>query len=185
MASRQIEPLELDVIYWLMGKALRELQYLEVTIANFLTLKLDIRTRYRVPEEEAHRMLAKRLKNTLGEAIGFAREGKAIDQPLLTRLAALNQERHWLVHRSVAQNGDDLYEEAGRRAVMDRLEAFSREALALDKAMCAKVEKWSAAQGIDTAATSRAAEAQLDALRGGMPRLFTRLGRWLGSRGGR
>lgn len=185
MADRQIEPLELDELYWRMGKALRDLQYLELGIAQFLTLKLDVRTRGRVTEEQAQRMLAKRVRHTLGEAIGYAREGGAVDHTLLQRMVDLNQQRHWLVHRSVRENGDDLYEETGRRAIMVRLQDFSREALSLHKTMGIEVEKWTAGQGVDTTATARAAAAQLDALRGRGPRLFTRLGRWLGPRGRR
>ena len=185
MEHRQIDRLELHDLYLLMGKALRDLQYLELGLAQFLTLKLDVRTPGRVDAEEAERMLQVRLARTLGQAIGDAKQGAALDESFLTRLSELNQVRRWLVHRSVFENGDDLYEESARAGVMERVAEFSREALALHHAVATEVEKWVAAHGLDTQVPSAIAKYDLHALKTGAPRLISRLGRWIGRQDGK
>lgn len=166
MARRQISPGELQEMYRLIGKAVWGLQYLEVALDQFLTLKVDIKTPGAVPKQKAIAMLARNQRATLGASLNKARQHTAMDAALMDRLDTLNKERAWLVHRSVTESGDDLYDDAARLAVLQRIDRFCLESRELHRALAAEVERFMVMHGFGTQSIEQAAEAALRRLKG-------------------
>jgi len=109
---RQMTAGELEDFYRRIGAAIWRLQYLEDILVNFLTLKLVHERRCAggtVAMAEAQAQLAEKRKLTLGPLIESCVSKKIISRERVQRFEAFKAERHWLVHRSMIENGDDLY----------------------------------------------------------------------------
>lgn len=165
MTRRQINPEELNVLYELIGKAIWHLQHVEDALATYITVKRDIKTRGGKPATEAESILAKHRTSTLGTALRASREAEVLSQSLQERLEKFKNERDWLVHRSLHQNGKDLYEDEKRYPLMQRVDEFSKEALALQRAIAAELEEFVVSQGADRQWIEAYAQQQLRNLR--------------------
>jgi hypothetical protein len=66
VTNRQINAYELEIMYKLIGQAIWHLQYLELALDQFVTIKVDIKVPSSVSEEQAYAMLARNQHNTLG-----------------------------------------------------------------------------------------------------------------------
>lgn len=62
-------------------------------------------------------------------------------------LEHFKEKRDWLVHRSVYQNGTDLYVNEKREALMNRTQAFSKEAKTLQKLIASELEVFVVSHG--------------------------------------
>lgn len=118
-----IGPSELRQFYSKVGECIWHLQHVENALATCLALKLDLKDSQSVNREDADRHLAKHLRNTLGTSIRIASEKQVLGKELMAALAELKEERDWLVHRSMNENGDDLYSSNARSNLLDRLES--------------------------------------------------------------
>jgi hypothetical protein len=137
---RQITPEELDMLYRHVGRCIWHIQYLEDVLHTFLTIKIEIRDPGRVTEEEAHSLLAKHRRANLGTALGPAEKHNALPSTLLADLCDLKEERDWLVHRSMHQDGDALYTDQGRYTVFSRLELLMHRTIQLKGLLVAEIE---------------------------------------------
>ena len=145
---RQINPVELDDIYYLIGKCIWYVQYVEDALHTLLALKVEIKVPGVVAEEQANNFLSKHRRSTLGTALRIAKEHNALPDPLFNRLTKLKEERDWLVHRSQNQDGRNLYTESGRKDVFDRLESLYKETKLLQSEIAEQIHTFVLACGI-------------------------------------
>ena len=145
---RQLTADELDALFQSIGRCIWHIQYLEDVLHTHLTLKIELREPGRVTEEEAREMLAKHRRATLGIALKTAKKHNALDPKLLNDLENLKDDRNWLVHRSMDQDGDSLYTDEGRYAVFTRLESLMDTTLNLKKRLLAETEAFCSSHGV-------------------------------------
>lgn len=143
---------ELGDFYRRIGAAIWHLQYLEDILVNFLCLKTVHERRCRgdsvlMPDAEA--LIAEKRKLTLGPLIESCTSRKIIRPENRARFDAFKIERHWLVHRSMIESGDDLYHDATRNAVLSRVAAIQKEARSLRSVMFQDLQSWVASHGVD------------------------------------
>jgi hypothetical protein len=155
---------ELGDFYRRIGAALCHLQYFEDVLVTFLTMKIIHEHRCAgrtVTIRDAQTLLAdKRRMLTLGPLVDSCISKKIIRPEHQGRIKAFKGERDWLVHRSMVENGDDLYVSAARDAVFSRITAIQEEAISLKKVTLTDFEGWAAAHCVDvSAAQSQAKEA--------------------------
>ncbi|MCX5818778.1 MAG: hypothetical protein NT047_02530 [Deltaproteobacteria bacterium] len=140
MNRRQINEEELQALFAAIGKGIWYLQYVEDVLHNYITLKRDVKVRGTVSPEKAEAILLKNRSKTLGKSLQIASDAQVLSPSLQKRLNKFKDERDWLVHRSVYQNGDDLYLEVKRVALINRIQIFSDEALLLQKLIAKEME---------------------------------------------
>jgi hypothetical protein len=145
---RQINPVELDDLYYLMGKCIWYVQYVEDALHTLLALKVETKVAGAVAEDQANEFLAKHRRSTLGTALRIAKEHNALPDLLFNRLTKLKEERDWLVHRSQNQDGKSLYTESGRKDVFERLESLYKETTLLQSEVAEQVHAFVISCGI-------------------------------------
>ena len=145
-----MNPSELDELYRGVGRCIWHLQYLEDVLHTLLVLKIDIREPGRVSEKEANAALAKYRRASLGTALGIAEKHGALPAGLLAKLRILKEERDWLVHRSMHQQGDTLYTDEGRTSVFSRLAKFMEESVSLKGLALEEVASFTATHGVSS-----------------------------------
>ncbi len=160
---------ELADFYRRIGSAIWHLQCLEDVLVNFLTVKIIHErrcARQTVTESDARALLAEKRRITLGPLIESCTSKKIIAPALQSRFEAYKLERHWLVHRSMVESGDDLYATDTRDAVFTRISALQEEAISLKKIAVRDLEAWMEAHGVDTDAAQNQAEEAIRKLQG-------------------
>lgn len=174
---------ELADSYRRFGAAIWHVQYLEDILVNFLCLKTVHERRcsgetVSMPDAEA--LIAEKRKLTLGPLIDWFSSRKIIRSEHRARFDAFKVERHWLVHRSMIESGDHLYQEATRNAVFRRIAAIQEDARSLGSVVFQDLQPWVASHGVDLNTVNNQAanaiskvERQLTRSRGW--RSFTRL----------
>ena len=70
------------------------------------------------------------------------------------------------MHRSMIENGDDLYLETTRNAVFSRIAAIQEEARLLGAMIFQDLQSWIAANGVDLDWVNKQAEAAIRKLKG-------------------
>jgi len=169
MNRRRINDEELAILFNLIGQGIWYLQYMEDALHTFITLKVDIKKIGSVNEKEGEKYLSKRRSNTLGVSLKVAKENHILSKELETRLELFLGERNWLVHRSVNQNGDDLYLDFTRNKLIARIEEFVSEAQILHKVFGKEIEKFTTSQGLSQKWVEETAKNEIAQLRGKMP----------------
>lgn len=145
---RQINEDELTLFFRLMGQGIWYLQHVEYALASCLTVKGEIKEPRSVDKDQAENILAKHCRNTLGTSIRLAEEMGVLSQKLMMTLYNFKIERDWLVHRSLNENGDDLYTDAGREAILKRLSEFADQAKALQRLIAKELEDYVVEKGV-------------------------------------
>jgi hypothetical protein len=163
---RQLNSEELDELYRHVGRCILHLQYLEDVLHTFLTMKIEIREPGRVSVEEANELLSKHRRANLGTALGTASKRNALPPDLLEKLRSLKEERDWLVHRLMHQNGDTLYTDEGRNAVFGRLGSLMQNTRHLKKLLSAEAESFCAGHGLSSEQAEALASAKIARLKG-------------------
>ncbi|MEA5410768.1 hypothetical protein VB737_03215 [Synechococcus sp. BA-120 BA3] len=163
---REITSNELAALYGSVGRCIWHIQYLEDVLHTHLTLKVEIREPGRVTAAEAHELLAKHRRASQGTALGTAEKHGVLQSELLAELRTLKDERDWLVHRSMHQDGNSLYTDEGRNAVFSRLEALMQKSLHLKSKVIAETEAFCTGHGISSEQTEKLAREKIARLRG-------------------
>lgn len=163
---RQMTPDELDDLFRCIGRNIWHIQYLEDVLHIFLTMKIEIGAPGRITEKEAQILLAKHRRATLGTALRTAERNKALPECIMARLRILKEERDWLVHRSMNQEGDALYTAEGRNTVFTRLEEILDMTLSAKEQILVECQAFCSSHGIDAEATERIARLQIAKLKG-------------------
>ena len=162
---RQVTAAELADFYQRIGAAIWHVQYLEDALASFLTMKLSHQARCAgtvFGPQEAADLLASKRRMTFGPLLESALSHKVVRRDHKTEFDTFKEERHWLVHRSMVENGDDLYLQSTRTGVLDRITRIQEEAIRLKKVVAADLEAWAVAHGVDARVVyEQAAEAIL------------------------
>jgi hypothetical protein len=148
MNRRQINNEELTALFGLIGKGIWHLQNLEDALQTYITIKVEIKEVGVMNSEQAEELLKKHRANTLGTSLKIAKNNNVLRGELVKRLELFKEERDWLIHRSVHQNGKDLYLNDKRNELMERIERFSEEALALQTAVAQEFEDFSLSKGL-------------------------------------
>jgi hypothetical protein len=167
---RQITNDELADFYRRIGAALWYLQHLESALVNFLSVRIIHERRcagQEIGASEADSLIVDKRKITLGPLIDTCRSRKVIKSEYGARFETLKTERHWLVHRSLVESGDDLYHNATRAAVFGRIAAVEEEACSLMDIISKDLASWLSAQGVDLEAAQNEAEDAIRKLKGG------------------
>ena len=150
---------QLAEFYRHIGAAIWHVQYLEDVLVNFLTMKI-IHERRCVGDTIGDRqeLLADKRRMTVGPLIESCGKRKIIRPEHSPRFKSFRLERHWLAHRSLVENGDDLYPTSTRNAVFGRIAAIQEKAISLRKIVAQDLEVWAAAHGVDLETAQRQAE---------------------------
>lgn len=167
--QRQMNADELDEFYRRVGAAIWYVQYLEDVLVSFLAIKILGPKRSggeAISAAEMDALLAQKRRLTLGPLIQACIGQNIITPPLEPRFETFKADRHWLVHRSVVESGDDLYNDAARDAVFRHIFSVQEEAKSLEKLIGADLETWLNAQGVDVEAAAKQAEDVLRKLKG-------------------
>ena len=146
--QRQINAEELLVFFKLIGSGIWYLQHVEDALSTYITVKAEIKDRGGTSAENAKFLLSKHRRNTLGTSIRFAKDRQVLDPELLTMLEAFKIERDWLVHRSLHENGDDLYLNSERRKLLERLNKFTEDAKRLQRLIGEELEDFVVSKGV-------------------------------------
>jgi hypothetical protein len=166
---RQMTAGELEDFYRRIGASIWHLQYLEDILVNFLTLKLVHERRCAggtVAMPEAQAQLAEKRKLTLGPLIESCGSKKIISRERVQRFEAFKAERHWLVHRSMIENSDDLYLASTRNTVFARIAAIQEEARALGHLLFQDLQAWITKHGVSMDRVNRDADHEMRVLQG-------------------
>jgi hypothetical protein len=99
-------------------------------------------------ENDARALIADKRRLTLGPLIESCTSRKAIRPEYQSRFEAFRAERHWLVHRSLVENGDDIQVDAGLESLIARITRIQEEAISLKKAVGEDFFSWMAAHGV-------------------------------------
>lgn len=145
---RQINAEELQVFFKLIGSGIWYLQHVEDALSTYITVKADIKERGGTSAENAERLLSKHRRNTLGTSIRIAKDRQVLDPELLAMLEAFKVERDWLVHRSMDENGDDLFLNSDRLRLLLRLNKFSEDAKRLQRLIAEELEDFVVSKGV-------------------------------------
>ena len=116
---------ELGEFFYLVGKAVWYIQYLEDAVCSFISC--DEHEKVKGTPESAYAYLADVRKRTLGTIIRDAIKRGIVSPGLDDRLVKFAAERNWLVHRSRHENSADIVDDAKRRALIERVRAIYTE----------------------------------------------------------
>jgi len=139
---------ELDSLFSLIGQSIWYLQNVEEALNTCITIKGDIKNIGSVSKIEGDNMLSKHRRNTLGTSLRIATKKNILSADLIKELKLFKEERDWLVHRSVYQNGDDLYHNEKRYELLFRIKSFINNALKLQKLISKELEAFVIQQGV-------------------------------------
>jgi hypothetical protein len=159
IATDQDTGAELADLYRRIGAALWHLQYLEDVLVSFLVMKIIHERRCAgrtVTASDAQTLFADKRRIALGPLIEACSSRKIIRPEHQARFEAFKNERHWLVHRSLVESGDELYDDATRNSVVSRIATIQQEASSLKGLVVSDFESWGAAHGVDLDACPRA-----------------------------
>ena len=147
--KRRISPDELSFLYQQIGKAVWHLQYVEESLGYFYCIKGM--EPYSISEKDADKKLKTTQAQTLGSLINEIEKKNLTSDFLLTALKTLNKERRWLIHKSLIENGDELYTDIGRERTFNRINNFISEAIRLQKQVSSEITRYCVSKGISEA----------------------------------
>jgi hypothetical protein len=111
---REITAEELQYFYMATGEALWHLQYVEDALCKFYIICCIHFQCEGVTRDNATKKMDGIKKKTLGQLIGLLEKTKYAPNEMLADLKSFNNERKWIVHNSMRDNGNDLYTDQGR-----------------------------------------------------------------------
>lgn len=144
---RQINEDELDFFFTLIGRAVWHLQYVESSLGELYLIKGIIKEPNAITESEALKEKKKIQKKTLGQLLHAIKEEELVSDNLQTALDDFNQTRKWIVHKSLIENGADLYTSEGRELVFNKLNSFYDNSSTLQKMINHELMEFSVSKG--------------------------------------
>jgi hypothetical protein len=142
-----VNPDDLQAVYAAIGRTLWHLQFLEDALVSSVTLRANLRPGLKADDLAA--ALASERKKTLGAVFKSASDAGLVVGSTAEALRLLIDERNWLVHRSMHEASDGVYQEASRTALLDRLSALTDHAIAVKNAIATELFAWCADHGMD------------------------------------
>lgn len=140
---------KLDALFTAVGAGVWYVQLVEDGLCHTIVLIRDIQKIPGVTLDQATAIIRTHRKSTFGFALRKAREAAVVPAPLLDRLTSLKHERDWLVHRALADNGDDLYDDALFVRFIERIAAMVEEAKHLQKELSDHLQQFVVSKGVD------------------------------------
>ena len=162
--QRQINEEELKVFYNLIGEAVWLIQYLEDVMVTFVVAKMH--KRQPATAAEAFSRLEKERKGTLGTIYKKAKSEGAIPPAYETRFDKLLEERNWLIHRSKGESSSDLYNDAFRMRMIQRISRIQEESVQLRQVLFNEFRSFLLAEGCDTDLAFRMGDERIRKLKG-------------------
>jgi hypothetical protein len=132
------------------GGAVWHLQFLEDVLVTYLTMRLKVQRP--VTLEQGQAILAQERRRTLGSLMNEAKTAGLLGAQCADAFAVLH-ERNWLVHRSMHETSDLMYQGTERERLLVRLRTLSDRAIDLKKRLYGEVVSWMRRQGFDVALT--------------------------------
>jgi len=160
---------ELADFYRRIGAAIWHLQCLEDVLVSFLVMKIIHEHRcagQTVTSNDAQTLLADKRRIPLGPLVKACSSRKIIRPEHQARFESFKIARHWLVHRSLVESGNDLYDDVTRNSIVSRIAAVQQEAISLKGLLVRDCESWAAAHGVDLNAAQVQAEESMRKLKG-------------------
>lgn len=139
---------ELAEFFQLIGKAIWFLQNVEKALTTSILLKGIVKERGAVTMDVVRSHESQLGLLTLGVAIKRARKHLIFNEEVFGRLEIFLEERNWLVHRCANENAEDLFDEASRLNLFDRIEAFAAEAHFLQHWICKDLTEYTISKGV-------------------------------------
>ncbi|MGE0273714.1 MAG: hypothetical protein AB7M05_20995 [Alphaproteobacteria bacterium] len=152
----------LQEFYTAVGAAVWHLQFLEDVLVTYVAarLKLGGRGAGKVGLE----VLDEQRQRTLGELVRDAKSGGILVGRIEEAFEVL-AERNWLIHRSMHEVSDGLYNDSSREAAISRVRTLADKSISLKKALYADCRIWFDAQGVDVHGAEAAGLARFRELR--------------------
>ena len=166
MDRNPISEEELRAFFMLIGSGIWYLQHVENALATCIAVKGEIKEIGAVNADAGESLLAKHKRNTLGTSIKNAKNMNVLSAELMDALDKFKSERDWLVHRSLDQDGDGLYLNSGRNALLNRLNEFTKEAKKLQKLIAKELEDFVVSKGVSREWICRQAKSDINKKRG-------------------
>jgi len=114
-------------LYCFIGEAVCAVQHIEDALSHSIVLKKN-KPRLRA---EGEKLLEKHRSYTLGRAIKIAEDACLYPEPLQEELKEFLKERNWLIHKSIAQNRDELDLNISWDKLFSRIKAIHKKGLKL------------------------------------------------------
>ena len=154
-----LDPQSLSEFYTAVGAAVCHLQFLEDVLVTYITARLKLSGPG--TGDAALDVLEAQRRQTLGALMRDAKAGGLLVGKVDEAFAVLN-ERNWLIHRSMHEVSDTLYNDAERGAAIARVRKLSDGSIALKNALYAEFRNWLTTQGIDVDAAEAAGLARFN-----------------------
>ena len=113
------------------GFAVWQIQILEATVGTYLVLVHNATPA--TARNEVETMFSRAGKSTLGQLLRSIQATQSAPQTLVEQLDRFVEKRNWLVHHSRHESHADMYSDARRFALVQKIEAIADDALALMK----------------------------------------------------
>ncbi|HFG2044284.1 TPA: hypothetical protein ACGF9M_003590 [Vibrio cholerae] len=162
----QMNDEELTYFYNSIGQAIWHMQYVEQFLGQMLVIMGKGLKPNSLSPDEAKTILLTVQKKTLGTIVNDICKKELLPPELLKRLERFNTERRWLVHKSVIESSKDLYNSTTRDEVFIRIDAFTEEAIQLQKDLLDSLYQYMHGLGINTQLFNDIAEQELRKLKG-------------------
>ncbi len=129
-----------------MGYALAMVQDLELALATYLSIVVDIEPDAAV--DIAAHTFEKNERKTLGSLLAGLRKTDRVPEDLVSQLEALRPERNWLAHRGNHAGREVLNKPKQLAAVLRRMQSLAGDAHELSKAVSAELDRYQIQQGV-------------------------------------
>ena len=143
---------DVNYLFSSIGKAIWNLQHLEYLMTTYNALAiLQVRRENKIlfTDEDAHHVLEKQRKLTLGSLISAAKEKNVMPQKLENRFDQFLIERNWLIHKCVLSDYLSLESKESKEKLFARINYFTEEAISLKMELFNQMEHWYSNKGYD------------------------------------
>jgi hypothetical protein len=163
---------ELHEVYAAIGGAIWHLQFLEDVLVTYVVMRLEIQPM--MTFEQGQTILGDQRKTNSRQPHERGKGGGTSAH--VADAVVVLEERNWLVHRSMHEMSDSMYQEAERDQLLVRVRTLSGRAIDLKKRLYDEVVSWMESEGFDVARAEAAGLAQYLTLIARTPRSSSRSG---------
>jgi len=157
-----LDPWKLEELYVAIGSAVWHLQFLEDVLVTYVTMRTNLKPP--LSSEAALEMLSKERRKTLGVVMNEAKSGGLLGSGVSEAFAVL-EERNWLIHRSMHEASDSVYNDANRADLIARIRSLTERSIELKKRLYGEVVSWCKSQGVDVDAVEAVTLGRFDEVR--------------------
>jgi len=141
-----LTPALLNNIYAAIGAAVWHMQFMEDVLVTCVTMRTKLTRGMAL--RDAHQILAQERRKTLGAMLRDAEQAGILGSVVGEAFEVL-KERNWLIHRSMHEVNDHLYDDSVRDAFIERVRTLTDRSIELKSLLYQDTSAWCRAQGID------------------------------------